>query len=106
MSEKKQDGDLDYEKTDVLHDDMPVELAPAIIANEIAHVENHKFSPWTKSMFHLYAVLFVAYCCGCLNGYDGMLSLEDRTSTWLTVIKGSLMGGLNGMTSYQRTFNM
>ncbi|KAG8668161.1 hypothetical protein FPOAC2_10071 [Fusarium poae] len=90
MSEKKQDGDLDYEKTDVLHDDMPVELAPAIIANEIAHeVENHKFSPWTKSMFHLYAVLFVAYCCGCLNGYDG-----------------SLMGGLNGMTSYQRTFNM
>ncbi|KAM0227122.1 hypothetical protein ACHAPO_011801 [Fusarium lateritium] len=90
MSEKKEDGALDYEKTDVLHDDLPVELAPAIIANEIAHeVENHKFSPWTKSMFQLYVVLFVAYCCGCLNGYDG-----------------SLMGGLNGMASYQRTFNM
>ncbi|QPC80357.1 hypothetical protein HYE68_011109 [Fusarium pseudograminearum] len=90
MSEKKEGGSLDYEKTDVLHDDLPLELAPAILANEIAQeVENHHFSPWTKSMFHLYGVLFVAYCCGCLNGYDG-----------------SLMGGLNGMESYQRTFNM
>ncbi|RGP58949.1 lactose permease [Fusarium sporotrichioides] len=90
MSEKKEGGSLEYEKPDILHEDLPVELAPAILANEIANeVENHKFSPWTKSMFHLYAVLFVAYCCGCLNGYDG-----------------SLMGGLNGMKSYQRTFNM
>lgn len=30
-----------------------------------------KYSPWTKRMFRLYAVLWVAYLCGCLNGYDG-----------------------------------
>ncbi|GJD03630.1 lactose permease [Colletotrichum higginsianum] len=58
--------------------------------NHIAHeVEDGNYSPWTKSMWHLYGVLFVAYCCGALNGYDG-----------------SLMGSLNGMKSYQRTFNM
>lgn len=46
------------------------EVAPAEIAAEIAHeVENSEFSPWTASMFQLYGVLFVAYCCGCLNGY-------------------------------------
>ncbi|RGP78341.1 lactose permease [Fusarium longipes] len=90
MSEKKEDGLHDYEKTDVLHRDLSTDLTPEVLANEIAHeVENHKFSPWTKSMFHLYAVLFVAYCCGCLNGYDG-----------------SLMSGLNGMVSYQTTFDM
>jgi hypothetical protein len=76
MSEKKDDGPQDYEKTDVLHRDLTVDTTPEILANEIAHeVENHKFSPWTKSMFHLYGVLFVAYCCGCLNGYDGVFHL-------------------------------
>ncbi|KAF7549357.1 hypothetical protein G7Z17_g6451 [Cylindrodendrum hubeiense] len=59
-------------------------------AAAIAHeVHETKYSPWTPSMFRLYGILFVAYACGCLNGYDG-----------------SLMGGLNGMLSYQRTFDM
>jgi hypothetical protein len=65
-------------------------IDPDNIAAQIAHeVDNTVYSPWTLSMLRLYGVLFVAYCCGCLNGYDG-----------------SLMGGLNGMTSYQRTFDM
>ncbi|KAK4231088.1 lactose permease [Podospora fimiseda] len=57
---------------------------------ELAHdADDTKYSPWSKQMFRLYLVLAVAYLCGCLNGYDG-----------------SLMGGLNGMKSYQRYFNM
>ena len=48
-----------------------------------------RYSPWTWSMLRLYLVLACAYLCGCLNGYDG-----------------SLMGGLNGMKSYQEQFNM
>ncbi|KAL3419995.1 MFS sugar transporter [Phlyctema vagabunda] len=54
-----------------------------------ADVAETKYSPFTKSMFRLYGCLFIAYLCGCLNGYDG-----------------SLMGGLNVMTSYQRYFHM
>ena len=66
------------------------DLNSVVVAAEIAHeVDNSTYSPWTASMFRLYGILFVAYCCGCLNGYDG-----------------SLMGGLNGMKSYQNTFNM
>jgi len=57
---------------------------------QLAHdAVDTKPSPWTKQMTRLYLVLAVAYLCGCLNGYDG-----------------SLMGGLNGMKSYQRYFNM
>ena len=52
-------------------------------------VEETKYSPWTLSMFRLYLVLACAYLCGCLNGYDG-----------------SLMGGLNGMSAYQKYFHM
>lgn len=90
MADNKNDASFGDEKADVLHRNLTPDVPPEVIANEIAHeVENHKFSPWTKSMFQLYGVLFVAYCCGCLNGYDG-----------------SLMGALNGMTSYQQTFNM
>ncbi|KAH8199778.1 hypothetical protein TruAng_006059 [Truncatella angustata] len=59
-------------------------------AVQLSHdVENTNYSPWTWSMIRLYIVLVVPYLCGCLNGYDG-----------------SLMGGLNGMTSYQKYFNM
>ncbi|CEJ80033.1 Putative General substrate transporter [[Torrubiella] hemipterigena] len=55
---------------------------------QLAHDSGEqKLSPWTPSMFRLYAVLAVAYLCGCLNGYDG-----------------SLMGGINGMKSYQNYF--
>ncbi|KAK1983645.1 general substrate transporter [Colletotrichum cereale] len=83
------DEKRDLASSDVLEDAPPAVVA-AVTAHEIANeVEGGKYSPWTKSMFHLYGVLFVAYCCGALNGYDG-----------------SLMGSLNGMESYQRTFNM
>ncbi|KAK7415548.1 hypothetical protein QQX98_005794 [Neonectria punicea] len=59
-------------------------------AVELAHAANtHSASPWTPGMFRLYLVLSCAYLCGCLNGYDG-----------------SLMGGLNGMDSYQNFFHM
>lgn len=59
-------------------------------AVQLSHdVDNTVYSPWTPTMFRLYSILIVAYLCGCLNGYDG-----------------SLMGGLNGMTSYQRFFDM
>ncbi|KAI3542580.1 hypothetical protein CSPX01_06785 [Colletotrichum filicis] len=83
------DEKRDLASSDVMEDAPPTVVA-AVAAHEIAHeVEDGKYSPWTKSMFNLYGVLFVAYCCGALNGYDG-----------------SLMGSLNGMTSYQRTFDM
>lgn len=63
------------------------EVATAI---QLAHeVEETRYSPWTFSMLRLYLVLACPYLCGCLNGYDG-----------------SLMGGLNGMTSYQHYFHM
>lgn len=52
-------------------------------------VDGVRHSPWAPHMFRLYAVLIIPYLNGCLNGYDG-----------------SLMGGLNGMTSYQKYFNM
>jgi len=81
---------LENEKKHVVASEFKDDVNPVAVAIEIAHeVDDSKYSPWTASMFQLYAVLFVAYCCGCLNGYDG-----------------SLMGGLNGMTSYQKTFNM
>jgi len=60
------------------------------VAVQLAHdVDETEYSPWTPRLLRLYLVLFIAYACGCLNGYDG-----------------SLMGGLNGMTAYQRYFNM
>ncbi|KAH6971279.1 general substrate transporter [Ilyonectria destructans] len=71
-----QKSPLEHEKGDVTNVDLTFEATS-------------KYSPWTASMFRLYGILFVAYACGCLNGYDG-----------------SLMGGLNGMKSYQRTFDM
>ncbi|KAJ4249849.1 hypothetical protein NW762_012192 [Fusarium torreyae] len=90
MPAKQKTAPSEHEKSDALHRDLVDEVAPVEIATEIAHeVENNNYSPWTASMFQLYGVLIVAYCCGCLNGYDG-----------------SLMGGLNGMTSYQNTFDM
>lgn len=52
-------------------------------------VEEIECKPFTKNMFRLYGCMLVCYFCGCLNGYDG-----------------SLMGGLNAMSSYQDYFNM
>lgn len=54
-----------------------------------AEVATTRANPWTKRMFQLYLVLIVPYLCGCLNGYDG-----------------SLMGGINAMSSYQTFFDM
>lgn len=51
--------------------------------------ESTIYKPFSKHMLRLYLVLIVPYLCGCLNGYDG-----------------SLMGGLNGMHSYQDFFHM
>ncbi len=59
-------------------------------AVHLAHeVEQTKYKPFTVSMMRLYGCLAIAYLCGCLNGYDG-----------------SLMGGINGMKSYQSFFGM
>ncbi|KAG0134781.1 transporter-domain-containing protein [Tuber indicum] len=61
----------------------------------VAHVDftkallAQKPSPWTKSMLKLYCYLFVAFLNSCINGYDG-----------------SIMGGINAMSTYQRYFNM
>ncbi|KAH6884275.1 general substrate transporter [Thelonectria olida] len=90
MKDVTESTTADPEKRKAFHGDPMNSADPVDIAVEIAYeVDNKKFSPWTASMFQLYAILFVAYCCGCLNGYDG-----------------SLMGGLNGMSSYQKTFDM
>lgn len=76
MSAKKEAAPSEYEKTDALHRELTSEAVAADAAAEIAHeVENNKYSPWTASMFKLYGVLFIAYCCGCLNGYDGRITL-------------------------------
>lgn len=47
------------------------------------------YSPWSRAMFRLYAVLFLAYLCGLLNGFDG-----------------SLMGAINAMSAYQDHFGL
>lgn len=56
----------------------------------LAHDESQqRYSPWTWSMWRLYGCLWIAYLCGCLNGFDG-----------------SLMGGVNAMESYQKYFGL
>ena len=78
-----------------------VEKVPVVLETSLSHnkvddvvqlaheVEATRDSPWTFSMWRLYAVLWIAYLCGCLNGFDG-----------------SLMGGINAMTSYQKAFGL
>lgn len=44
-----------------------------------------KPKPFTKTMFKLYFFLFVAFLNACIGGYDG-----------------SLMGGINAMSTYQK----
>ncbi|PWW80128.1 hypothetical protein C7212DRAFT_361116 [Tuber magnatum] len=61
----------------------------------VAHVDftkallAQKPTPWTKPMLKLYCYLFVAFLNSIINGYDG-----------------SIMGGINAMSTYQRYFNM
>ncbi|KAL2021390.1 hypothetical protein VTK56DRAFT_7255 [Thermocarpiscus australiensis] len=78
------------EKENATADHGEDKLPETDVAVQLAHdVDDTKYSPWAPPMLRLYLVLSLSYLCGCLNGYDG-----------------SLMGGLNGMTSYQRYFNM
>lgn len=70
--------------------DRPEETDDVDAAVQLSHdVDTAAYSPWAPHMLRLYAVLIIPYLNGCLNGYDG-----------------SLMGGLNGMKSYQRYFDM
>ncbi|KAK3393315.1 hypothetical protein B0H63DRAFT_491346 [Podospora didyma] len=65
-------------------------LHEADVTVQLAHdVDDTVYSAWSIKMIRLYFVLSLAYLSGCLNGFDG-----------------SLMGGLNGMKSYQHYFNM
>ncbi|KAK7204876.1 general substrate transporter [Myxozyma melibiosi] len=52
-------------------------------------VENERYTLFSWPMVRLMLVLTVGYLCGIVNGYDG-----------------SLMGSINGMTSYQDFFHM
>ncbi|CAI7601965.1 unnamed protein product [Penicillium crustosum] len=58
-------------------------------AQAVESLDYIKPSPWTPSMFRLYAVLLCAYLGACTNGFDG-----------------SVMEGLNAMTSYLQYFHM
>lgn len=59
------------------------------VVNLVQDEEQQRYSPWTRSMWRLYGCLWIAYLCGCLNGFDG-----------------SLMGGVNAMETYQDYFNL
>ncbi|KAK2593619.1 hypothetical protein QQS21_008667 [Conoideocrella luteorostrata] len=78
---------FEKKQPDVDHHDHTFDAGAVIQLTE--DLDEKKSSPWTFSLFRLYIVLACAYLCGCVNGYDG-----------------SLMGGLNGMRSYQRYFGM
>jgi hypothetical protein len=72
------------------HAEFPEDLRQASHAIQLAEdASAAKYSPWTGPLMRLYGCLLIAYLCGCLNGYDG-----------------SLMGGLNAMTTYQKYFHM
>jgi hypothetical protein len=72
------------------HSEFPDDLRQASHAIELAeNVANAKYNPLSPALLRLYACLIIPYLCGCLNGYDG-----------------SLMGGLNAMSTYQRYFHM
>lgn len=81
LGDEKQQQPVEAESYPQQHDDADRAMALA------GEVDMARYSPWSPSMFRLYAVLACAYLCGCLNGYDG-----------------SLMGGLNGMVSYREYF--
>lgn len=48
-----------------------------------------KPSPWSRNMLQLYAIMGVGYLVSTLNGFDS-----------------SLMGAINAMEAYQKTFNL
>ncbi|KIX07815.1 uncharacterized protein Z518_02469 [Rhinocladiella mackenziei CBS 650.93] len=72
------------------HHEFPDDLQQASHAIQLAEdAAQAKYNPLSPSLLRLYGCLAIAYLCGCLNGYDG-----------------SLMGGLNAMTTYQQYFHM
>lgn len=83
-------GVASHHEAPAFNDDGRNQIESAGTAIQLSHeVDEVRYKPFTKSMFRLYGVLFIAYLCGCLNGYDG-----------------SLMGGLNGMETYLKYFGM
>lgn len=77
-------------KTGTEHSECPDDLVHVSHAIQLAEdMAKAEYRPFSRSMLRLYGCLAIAYLCGCLNGYDG-----------------SLMGGLNAMTTYQEYFHM
>ncbi|KIW33267.1 uncharacterized protein PV07_00134 [Cladophialophora immunda] len=72
------------------HSEYVEDVQPVSHAIQLAEdMANAEYRPFSRSMLRLYGCLAIAYLCGCLNGYDG-----------------SLMGGLNAMSTYQKYFHM
>ncbi|AEO70640.1 7b631b26-01bc-4e01-952b-bb8dd668b6a9 [Thermothielavioides terrestris] len=42
-------------------------------AELFAAIKEANINPWSKTSFHLYYAIFIAFCCACANGYDGSL---------------------------------
>lgn len=83
---------MDKPELHLQEDVLQTESKTDVLSNavQLAHdATEGKYNPFTPSMWRLYGCLWVAYLCGCLNGYDG-----------------SLMGGLNAMTTYQDYFDV
>lgn len=77
--------------SDIKEKDVQQDVKVAVVDN-VAFADamtKAKPNPWTKRMFQLYAICFIATLNSCINGYDG-----------------SLMGAINAMPSYQKQFDM
>jgi len=82
----------DFEKATTQLHETATKSEEADVVNAVHLAEEAagaRYDPLTHGLLRLYGCLLIAYLCGCLNGYDG-----------------SLMGGLNAMTSYQQYFHM
>lgn len=88
MAEKTGTETIGVEKADS-HENFAVTAGKGDVVEAAQESDTIKYKPFTKHMLKLYAILIIPYLCGCLNGYDG-----------------SLMGGLNGMTTYLDYFDM
>ncbi|KAL1590125.1 hypothetical protein WHR41_01269 [Cladosporium halotolerans] len=84
---------VDDVKDKDIHDEKPL---GKVVQEETVHsaalaeaVLQRKPSPWSKSMLKLYFIMGIGYLVSTLNGYDS-----------------SLMGAINAMTSYQKTFGL
>ena len=91
MASKYPQSEVVHDKQSVSeHTEFPSDLQHAGHAIQLAEdADKAVYRPFSASMWRLYGCLAIAYLCGCLNGYDG-----------------SLMGGLNAMSTYQQYFDM